>query len=79
MLELVDVGFDKPEVAAVPQFEIDFFADKPAHQHLQIGENVAELQNLRPQIVWRREKARSCRTRPAARLAFCLICMMSLE
>ena len=27
--------------------------------------------------VWRREKASSCRTRLAARLAFCLICMMS--
>ena len=27
--------------------------------------------------VWRREKASSWRTRPAARLAFCLICMMS--
>ena len=27
--------------------------------------------------VWRREKASNCRTSPAARLAFCLICMMS--
>ncbi len=27
--------------------------------------------------VWRREKASSCRTRPAARLAFCLMFMMS--
>jgi len=37
MLELVDIGLDEPEVAAVVQLEIDFFADKPAHQHLQIG------------------------------------------
>ncbi len=37
MLELVDVGLDEPKVAAVAQFEIDLFADEPAHQHLQIG------------------------------------------
>ena len=37
MLELVDVGFDEPKVAAMAQLEIDFFADQPAHQHLQIG------------------------------------------
>ena len=41
MLELVDIGLDEPEVAAVAQLEIDFFADKPAHQHLQIGEHIA--------------------------------------
>ena len=49
MLELVDVGFDEPKVAAMAQLEIDFFADEPAHQHLQIGQNIAQLQNLRPQ------------------------------
>ena len=55
LLELVEVGLDQPEIAAVHDVEIDRLADQPAQQHLQFGQHVAELQGLRPQRLPARE------------------------
>ena len=51
LLELIEVGLGEPKIAAVAKFECYFFADEAAHQHLQIGQDVAKLQHLRPQCL----------------------------
>ena len=56
--------------------ERDLLADQAPQQHGEVGQRLAEVEHLRPQVCLR-ENASSCRTRLAARLAFCLICMMS--
>jgi hypothetical protein len=30
------------------QIEVDVFTDKPAHQELKVGQDIAELKDLRP-------------------------------
>ncbi len=55
LLELVEVGLDQPQVAAVDDVELDLLADQAAQQHLQFRQHVAELQRLRPQRLPARE------------------------
>ena len=45
----------------------------------KLGQHVGDVQDCAAAAVCWREKASSWRTRLAARLAFCLICMMSAE
>ena len=55
LLELVEVGLDQPQVAAVDDVELDRLADQPAQQHLQFRQHVVELQRLRAQRLPARE------------------------
>ena len=55
LLELVEIGLDQPQVAAVLDVDLDLLADQPAHHVLQLGQNVAELQHLGPQRLPARE------------------------
>ena len=47
LLELVEVGLHQPEIAAVHDIELDRLANQPAQQHLQLRQDVVELQRLR--------------------------------
>jgi len=60
----------------VPQIELHFLAEQPAQQNLQFRKGVADLQHFRAKRLAAR-KSQQLRVRPAARLAVCLICMMS--
>ena len=55
LLELGDVGLDRPQVAAVHDVERDVLADQPAQQHVEIGQRLAEVEHLRPQRLLARE------------------------
>ena len=55
LFELVEVGLDEPQVAAVAQVEFDLLADEAAHQHLEVRQHVADLQDLRTQRLAARE------------------------
>ena len=55
LLELVDVGLHQPQVAAVLEADFHGLADKAAQQHLQVRQNVRQLQHLRAQGLAARE------------------------
>ncbi len=55
LLELMEIGPDRPEVARLVEGELDILAEQPAEQDRQLGQHVAELQHLRPQGLLARE------------------------
>ncbi len=55
LLQLVEVGLDQPQVAAVAHVDLDLLADQATHHVLQFGEHVGELQHLGPQRLAARE------------------------
>ena len=55
LLELVEVGLHQPQVAPVDDIELDRLADQPAQQHLQLRQDVVELERLRTQRLAARE------------------------
>ena len=61
------------------QLQLDILADQPAQQQVRDSASTSVNVSTRGCRVCWREKARSWRTRLAARLAFCLICMMSAK
>ena len=56
LLELVEVSLHQPEIASVLEFETDLLAGEAPHQHLQVGQQVVDLQHLRPQGLPARER-----------------------
>ena len=56
LLELVQVGLDRPDVAAVLDLELDRLAEQPGEQHRDVGERLVELDHLRPQRLPARER-----------------------
>ena len=55
LLELVEVGLDRPEVAAVHELQLDLLAEQPLQQDREVRQHVAERQHLRPQRLPARE------------------------
>ena len=56
LLELVHVGLDGPEVAAVAEVELDPLAEQALQEHRQVGEPVVEVEHLRPQRLAARKR-----------------------
>ena len=48
LLELRDVDFHRPEVAAMDEVELHLLTDQPAQQHGEVGQRIAEVEHLRP-------------------------------
>ena len=55
LLELRDVDLDRPEIAPVHHLERDLLADQPAQQHVEIAEDLADVEHLRAQSLLARE------------------------
>ncbi len=56
LLELADVGLDRPEVAHLRDGERHVLADQPAQQHREIRQRLAEIDHLRAQGLLARER-----------------------
>ena len=55
LLELADIGLDRPEIASVDHVELHVLANKAAQQHGQVGHRFAEIEHLRAQRLLARE------------------------
>ena len=49
LFELVEIRLYEPKIAPMAQLERNFFADEPFCHFLQIGEHIAQLQDLESQ------------------------------
>ena len=55
-LELVEIGFDRPEIATVNELQLDVLAKEPSQKDRQVGEHLAQRKDLRPERLTARER-----------------------
>ena len=55
LFELVEVGLHEPQVASVLEIDLDLFAHEATQENLEVGQDIAELQDLRAQRLAARE------------------------